>query len=209
MNRKIFCLLALPALFSCATPQTAINPRADFTKIKRVAVLTFEGSRGDVAADMLSQSLVAYGADVIERKRLDQVLKELELSQGDMIDQSTAKKVGKLLGVDALFLGSVIDLKANSKYLVQTNATNPQNSISQVSGKSVYSEGAVSGLSDTQILSTTAEVSIVARLIDVETGSIMWSAYMSYEGFDIPATMSSISQFFIKSLVPIWPELKR
>jgi len=171
-------------------------------------VLTFEGARGEVAADMFSQSLVGYGADVIERKRLDEVLRELDLSQKSLIDQSTAKKVGKLLGVDALFLGSVIDLKANSKYLVQTNATNPQNSISQVSGKSIYSEGSVSGLSDTQILSTTAEVSIVARLIEVETGSIMWSAYMSYEGFDIPATMSSISQFFVKSLIPIWPELK-
>jgi len=207
--KNLILLFFMAIILGCATPQTAINPRADFTKIKRVAVISFDGPKGDIASDMMSQALVQYGADVVERKRLNAVLNELELSQKNLIEPQTAKKVGKLLGVDAIFMGSVIDLKPNTKYIVQTNSSNPQNTINPVSGKSIYSEGAVIGLNDAQILSTTAEVSMVAKLVEIETGSIIWSAYMSYEGFDIPAAMSSISNFFVKSLTPIWPELNR
>jgi curli biogenesis system outer membrane secretion channel CsgG len=187
----------------------AINPRADFSKIKRVAVLSFKGNKGEVASDMLSQALLRYGADVIERQRLDDILKEQNLTERNLLDPETTKKIGKLLGVDAIFLGSVIDLKSDSKYIVQTNSTNPQNNISSVSGKNIYMDGSVAGFNDAQILSTTAEVSLSVRLVDIESGSIMWSAYMSYEGFDITSAMSSISNFFVKSLLPIWPQLRQ
>jgi curli biogenesis system outer membrane secretion channel CsgG len=194
---------------ACVSPQVAINPRADFSKIKRVAVLSFKGNKGEVASDMLSQALLRYGADVIERQRLDDILKEQNLTERNLLDPETTKKIGKLLGVDAIFLGSVIDLKSDSKYIVQTNSTNPQNNISSVSGKNIYMDGSVAGFNDAQILSTTAEVSLSVRLVDIESGSIMWSAYMSYEGFDITSAMSSISNFFVKSLLPIWPQLRQ
>jgi len=60
---------------------------------------------------------------------------------------------------------------------------------------------------NSQILSTTANVSLVSRMVDVQTGSIMWSASMSYEGFDITSAMREISESFTSSLTPIWPEL--
>ncbi|MEW5950509.1 MAG: CsgG/HfaB family protein [Elusimicrobiota bacterium] len=209
MNKIILLSFPLFYLISCATPKTAVNPRADFSKIKRVAVLSFQGSKGEVAADMLTQSLLQYGADVVERQRLEDVLREQNLSMDNMLSPSTARRVGKILGVDAVFVGSVIDVKNNSTYIAQTNASNPQNTINKISGKTIYSGGSVAGLADSQILSTTAEVALSARMVDVETASVMWSAYMSYEGFDMASAMSSISEFFIKSLVPIWPELKK
>ncbi|NLI09156.1 MAG: hypothetical protein GX447_00170 [Elusimicrobia bacterium] len=209
MNKIILLSFPLFYLISCATPKTAVNPRADFSKIKRVAVLSFQGSKGEVAADMLTQSLLQYGADVVERQRLEDVLREQNLNMDNMLSPATARKVGKILGVDAVFVGSVIDVKNNSTYIAQTNASNPQNTINKISGKTIYSGGSVAGLADSQILSTTAEVALSARMVDVETASVMWSAYMSYEGFDMASAMSSISEFFIKSLVPIWPELKK
>lgn len=203
----IFPLFAI--LLSCATPQVAVNSRADFSRIKRVAVVSFQGQKGDVAADMLAQALLQYGADVVERQRLDDILREQNLSSRNLLDYNTAKKVGKILGIDAIFLGSVIDVKSNSTYIVHNNASNPQNAISNIDGKTIYASGNVSGLNDSQILSTTAEVALSVRMVDIETASVMWSAYMSYEGFDIASAMSSISGFFVKSLVPIWPELKK
>lgn len=209
MKKYFLFLPVLTMLLACASPQTAVNSRADFSRIKRVAVASFKGAKGDVAADMMTQALLQHGADVVERQHLDEILKEQNLSSSNLLDSNTAKKIGKILGVDALFVGSVIDVKSNSTYIVQTNAVNPQNAISNVSGKTVYSAGAVSGLNDAQILSTTAEVALSVRMVDIETASVMWSAYMSYEGFDIASAMSSISGFFVKSLVPIWPQLNR
>lgn len=209
MRSSILILFFFSFLISCAGPQTAINSRADFSKIKRVAVLSFKGNKGDVAADMMVQSLIQYGADVVERQRLEDVLREQNLTAENVLSHSAVRKIGKILGVDAIFVGSVIDIKNNSSYIAQTNSSNPQNTINQVSGKTIYSAGSVVGIKDAQILSTTAEVAMAARMVDVETASVMWSAYMSYEGFDIASAMSSISVFFVKSLTAIWPELKK
>lgn len=74
-------------------------------------------------------------------------------------------------------------------------------------GGTVYSEGSVAGLPNAQLLSTTANVSLLSRMVDVQTGSILWSASMSYEGFDTSSAMSGITDAFVKSLEPIWPGL--
>ena len=57
-------------LAGCATPEVAVNQHADFSKIRRVAVATFAGSGGDVAADLLTQDLLNHGADVVERQQI-------------------------------------------------------------------------------------------------------------------------------------------
>ena len=205
--KLFFALPALTLLAACATPQVAINPRADFSAIKRVAVLPFNGPKGELAADMLTQSLVAHGADVVERQRLDAVLKEQSLSSSTAFDPATAKQLGKLLGVDAIFVGTVGESTPQASYLLSGADNAIVTNVTPVSGSSVYSEGSVPGMPNSQILSTTANVSLVSRMVDVQTGSILWSAAMSYEGFDIPTAMSSITDAFISSLTPIWPGL--
>ncbi|OGR53337.1 MAG: hypothetical protein A2049_07970 [Elusimicrobia bacterium GWA2_62_23] len=198
----------LPVLFlaGCATPKVAVNPRADFSGIKRVAVLSFSGPKGDLAADVMTQSLLEHGADVVERQRLDSVLKEQSLTASSAFDPATARQLGRLLGVDALFVGTVAESTPQSTYIVSQSA-NPQANVTQVANSSVYSEGTVMGMPSAQLLSTTANVSLLSRMVDVETGSIMWSASMAYEGFDITSAMSGITDAFMRSLTPIWPGL--
>lgn len=194
-------------LSACATPKVAFNPRADFSGVKRVAVLSFSGPKGDLAADLMTQSLLERGADVIERQRLDSVMHEQSLSSSSAFDPATAKQLGKLLGVDALFVGTVAESTPQSSYIVN-QSENPRNTtITPVSGGTIYSEGSVLGMPNSQLLSTTANVSLLSRMVDVQTGSIMWSASMTYEGFDITAAMSGITDSFIRSLSPIWPGL--
>ncbi|MEI7481613.1 MAG: CsgG/HfaB family protein [Elusimicrobiota bacterium] len=208
--KNIRLLLALPALAlltACVTPQVAINPRANFSAIKRVAVLPFNGPKGDLAADMLTQSLMMRGADVVERQRLDAVMKEQSLSSSTSFDSATAKQLGKLLGVDAIFVGTVGESTPPASYLVSGSDNAIVTNVTQVAAGSVYSEGSVLGMPNSQILSTTANVSLVSRMVDVQTGSIMWSASMSYEGFDITSAKREISESFTSSLTPIWPEL--
>jgi hypothetical protein len=124
-------------------------------------------------------------------------------------DRATAKKIGKLLGVDALFLGSVVETTPATSYLVNTKG-NPHKNVEQVAGGTMRSEGAVMGLPDSHLITTAASTSLISRMVDIETGSVMWSASMSYDGFDITSAMSGISRAFVRSLVPIWPAvLKR
>lgn len=209
---KIKLPLFLPFLAlcaSCAAPNVAVNPRADFSAVKRVAVLSFTGPRGDLAADMLTQSLVARGADVVERQRLSAVMQEQSLTASGSFDPASAARLGKLLGVDALFLGTVAESTPPSTYMVNTSNDSLVTNVTRVSGGNIYSQGSVMGLSNSQLLSTTANVALVARMVDAQTGSILWSASMSYEGLDIPSAMTAITESFINSLAPIWPSLSR
>jgi TolB-like protein len=47
---------------------------------------------------------------VIERRRLNKVLGELRFSMSDLIDPNKAKQLGKMLGVEAIVVGTVSDL---------------------------------------------------------------------------------------------------
>jgi hypothetical protein len=136
-------------------------------------------------------------------------MRENSLSVSSAFDPATAKELGKLLGVDALFLGTVAESTPASAYLVSTS-DNPRNTtITPVANNSIYSEGSVMGIPNSQLLSTTANVSLVSRMVDVQTGTIMWSASMAYEGFDIPSAMAGITDAFIQSLSPIWPNISK
>jgi curli biogenesis system outer membrane secretion channel CsgG len=90
---------------------------------KRIAVLDFEygtvqenawaifGTRQDVGkgvADMLVDRLVSDGRySVIERKAIAKILAEQNLSNSDRADPNSAAKLGKILGVDAIVMGSI------------------------------------------------------------------------------------------------------
>jgi len=201
-------LLSLSLLAACVTPKVAVNPRANFSAIKRVAVISFGGPKGDLAADLMTQSLMEHGADVIERQRLDSVMKEQSLTASSAFDPATAKQLGRLLGVDALFVGTVAESTPQSSYIVSQSKNPRETTVTQVNGGgTVYSEGSVMGMPNSQLLSTTANVSLISRMVDVQTGSVLWSASMAYEGFDITSAMSAITDAFISSLEPIWPGL--
>jgi TolB-like protein len=204
----VVCLLPVFAFLSaCVTPRVAVNPRADFSAIKRVAVISFGGANGELAADLLTQSLVFGGADVVERQKLNSVMNERALTSSTAFDPATAKQLGKLLGVDALFVGTVAESTPQTSYLVSNSNDPIVTSVTQVGNTSLHSEGSVAGMPNSQLLSTTAGVTLIARMVDVQSGSVLWSASMAYEGFDISSAMSGITDAFVNSLTPIWPGL--
>ena len=47
---------------------------------------------------------------LIERQRLDQVLTELKFSMSDLVDPTKAKQLGKMVGVEAIVVGSISDI---------------------------------------------------------------------------------------------------
>ncbi len=102
---------------------------AEFKKTK-IAVLDFEtqgegfdaSDMGKVVAEWLITALVKNGRfDVIERRLLEKILGEQRLHMSGIVDQNSAAKVGKLLGVKIIITGSVVKfqntLEANARII--------------------------------------------------------------------------------------------
>jgi TolB-like protein len=93
---------------------------------KTVAVYGFEviGRLGDsyatYATEKLTHELVTFGKLlVIERSRLDEVLKEQNFSLSGVVDAGTAARIGKLLSVDAVITGTIRVTADRTEFIVR------------------------------------------------------------------------------------------
>src|SRR6266545_5003436 len=143
---------------------------------KRVAVLDFDyatvhsyvtdiwGSDVDIGkgiADMLVTELVRDGTySVIERKQLDRVLGEQNFQQSGRADASTAARLGRLLGVDAIIIGSITQFGRDDKKL------------GVGAGAGGVRVGGI-GLGGVGRRSAKAVVAIDARIVSIETAEIL------------------------------------
>lgn len=149
--RKLLSLIIILGLLSgCATPTVYIKPDFGQLNIKRVAVIPFECPDETIqstATDVfMSEFLTLHMFEVIERRQLDKVLEEQKLGLTGALDTDTIKNIGKILGVDAVVIGSVYP---NYK----------------------YEEIPFAPLSEKEIESIKLDV----RLVDAEKGTVLWN----------------------------------
>jgi curli biogenesis system outer membrane secretion channel CsgG len=146
---------------------------------KRVAVMNFDyaavttsvtqlfGTNQDVGkgiADLLVDKLVDDGVySVIERKQLDKIIAEQNFSNSDRADPSSAAKIARILGVDAIIIGSITQFGRDDK---KTNVG--AGALSGVTG-----HFGIGGVSKSN---STAVVQITGRMIDTSTAEILASA---------------------------------
>jgi len=79
---------------------------ADFPDLQNVT-----SDLGRYIASRLTTRLVQSPKfSVIERQRLNQVLGELKFSMSDLVDPAKAKQLGRMVGVEAIIVGTVSDL---------------------------------------------------------------------------------------------------
>jgi len=91
--------------FDYATVHTTIN-----------AIFGRDVDIGKGITDLLVTYLVKDGSySVIERKALDKILAEQNFSNSDRADPSSAAKIGRLLGVDAIIVGSITQFGNDTK----------------------------------------------------------------------------------------------
>ena len=119
---------------------------------------------GKGISDLLVDELVNDGTfRVIERKRLDAILAEQNFSNSDRADPSAATlaKLGKVLGVQYLIVGSITKFGTEEKH--------------QSFGGGAFGGGKF-GVGKIGREKGKANVAITARIIDVSTAEIMASA---------------------------------
>src|SRR5579859_2281805 len=129
MNRRLLrALMVWMMLTVLAAAQTAAPATA---RKKRVAVFDFDystvhsnsaaifGTDVDVGkgiSDLLVRYLVKDGTySVIERKAMDKIMAEQNFSNSDRANPNSAAQIGKLLGVDAIIVGSITEFGNETK----------------------------------------------------------------------------------------------
>ncbi len=170
--RKVMSLAALFLLLSLLSAYAQQAPAAP--RKKRVAIFDFDYAtvHGGVAgifgqdvdigkgiSDLLVTYLVKDGTySVIERKALDKIMTEQNFSNSDRANPNSAAKIGKLLGVDAIIVGSITEFGNETKNLNLGGAG-----------------GALGGfgLGGFGHKKSKAVVSLTARMVDVDTGEIL------------------------------------
>jgi curli biogenesis system outer membrane secretion channel CsgG len=163
-----------PATQMSASAAGAASPQVPQGRKKRVAVFDFDyatvktstaalfGTDIDVGkgiADLLVKNLVTDGTySVIERKQLDKILAEQNFSNSDRANPASAAKIGKILGLDAIIVGSITEFG---------NETKNRNIGGGGGGFGGFGIGGV-GHKESK-----ANVQIDARLVDIDTAEIL------------------------------------
>jgi curli biogenesis system outer membrane secretion channel CsgG len=145
---------------------------------KRVAVMNFDyatvqsgvaalfGTNQDIGkgiADILVDKLVNNGVySVIERKQLDKILAEQNFSNSDRADPASAAKIARILGVDAIIVGSITQFGRDDKSTA-------------VGGAAASNALGRFGIGGVKTSKSTAVCTITARMIDTSTAEILAS----------------------------------
>jgi curli biogenesis system outer membrane secretion channel CsgG len=132
MKRTFLVILGITAfLVGGAVAQTADTPAAPHARKKRIAVFDFDyatvqsssqavfGTNVDIGrgiSDLLVRDLVKDGTySVIERQAMSKILGEQNFSNSDRANPNSAAKIGKILGVDAIVVGSITQFGNDNK----------------------------------------------------------------------------------------------
>jgi curli biogenesis system outer membrane secretion channel CsgG len=114
---------------------------------------------GKGVTDLLVNYLVKDGSySLIERKALDKILAEQNFSNSNRADATSAAKIGKMLGVDAIVVGSITQFGNDTK---NTGVGGVGAGLGKIG---------LGGVSQKQ---SKAIVGLTARIVNVDTGEIM------------------------------------
>ena len=159
------CLLCAACLPAYAQKKRIAVMDFDYGTVRSTVAQLFGADRdiGKGVADMLVDRLVNDGTfSVIERKQLDKIIAEQNFSNSNRADSATAAKLARVLGVDAIVIGSITQFGDDNK--------------STSTGAGVM--GAVTGrfgIGGVQKSKSTAVVQLTARIIDTSTAEILAS----------------------------------
>jgi len=167
-------LAIVPCVAQQPAPAPAAAPAAQTAPKKRVAVMNFDygtvkttvaaifGTDQDVGkgiTDLMVQKLVQDGRySVIERSALDKIINEQNFNNSDRADPSSASKIGRILGVDTIIIGSITKFGRDDK------------SVGGVGGGHSGWTGALAGMKKND---SKAVVAITARMVNTTTGEIL------------------------------------
>lgn len=229
MLKQISCLAVIGtvlALSACGPSRVSMNPNYDMSRIKRVAVLDFEPFEGFPESSaalsvVFEKYLLGAGYQLVERSKVRKVMSEQHFQLTGAVDPTQAVSLGKILGVDALLLGSVTVFKESTQqmYVVETISTRQEPIVTRkqremlVKGERKIEEvEEVTGYKTIRDVTRTpqtytqqAESAAVVRMIDTTSGEIIWVGNAMEAGVDT----QTASEYVAKAIMGDWQKIMR
>jgi Curli production assembly/transport component CsgG. len=211
---KKFWLLSFILFAVACTPRSYISKQYDFKSMKRIGILEFSSPDDTFkgAENLFAEYLIKYGYTVVERAQIEKVLAEQNLSATSYLSPEVTRKIGKVLGVDALLIGEVTsylpERKALTYHVTHTNTSEPvfNNQVTKdaqghVSVRSVYAGQEEHREKSIYPVEYTiyAQVGVVAKLVDVNTAEIIWVGDDTCEGASGLSALSESAKGLMKS----------
>lgn len=212
-------VLLLPLALGACIASDAINASYDRSRIQRIGVLDFDygGRPAFGAEDIFEKNLLERGYKVVERGRLQAVIKEQNLGVTGLLSPETAKGIGKLLGVDAVILGQVTAYEPERKMMVMVDSHSTKLEPVFEKRKEKQADGTMLevtrqvGTKTTEqakqiptLLPVEAEVGIAVKLVDVESGEVVWVGSETSQGVNGPVATEWIASYLVKRLSKKW-----
>jgi len=217
--KSILMIGLLTLLTSCANRHSVLNTSYDLNRVERIGIVKFDtriwGIQG--TEDMFAKYLMQSGFRIIERAKIDNVLREHQISAQGYLSPETTKMVGKILGVDALMMGNVISYKPSSTKTVQetkkTSRVEPVYETKTHTTPSGNTKTSTEKVGELVVFDTTttpvvhriyAEVGVTAKLVDVETAEIIWIGDYTGSGTDISDAVDTAAYYLTRRLMKDW-----
>ena len=176
----------LTIIFACGPTlvSTRVHKPAEINVkgIKKIAIVDFNGpgNSGNLAASLLTTELLnSHFFQIFERSKIDMILEEHKLAQSGVVDESTARQIGQLLGVDALIFGEVVSFRVEPDQTgtekVEKKVGTGKYRIVTRNKKKVREEIKKTVLVDQHYRIRRGTVAVTFRTVNIETGELIAS----------------------------------
>jgi hypothetical protein len=225
LMRSLMSLIAVCSVFAvfsgCASTakiHTVVSHDYNFDQLKRVGITKFDNTKqvGGIE-DYFAQEMIDRGFITVERNSLQKVLAEQKIGASGLFDQATTKKLGQLLGIDALMVGEVTfySPKQNKTHMEEEDKyfSVPVYKKVPVWNGNGYTEKLVQTGTNTKVEkhkypvteTTNPKVGIVAKIIDTQTAEIVWVGSILDEGDNVMDIAQESVHLMVKAL---WKDIK-
>lgn len=130
-----------------------------------------------------------------------------KLILGGMLDTDTIEKIGKITGVDAIIVGSIVDYSPKRVFKIPIEIIerggerlNYYYDPKRKSTVPIKVREADRESRTVDIHTIEAAVSFNLRMVDVETGSIVWGGSYSYDSLDMNHAIAQVADKILDSL---------
>lgn len=214
--RALFLPLLAVSLAACAPPALVfLNAHYNPAAIKRVALIDFEdypamAGSGKLVAGLFEKYLFMSQYSVVDRRQVAAAMEQLSIQPADNLDLDTLHTLAAKLGVDAFIFGQVTDFTDTTDQTVVEDMTLEQNTpvyahVETIQrapdGSLVKTRQDVLTGNDTttvdqpvqQTETVAAHVGLSLRMVDAQSGEVLWSASDSEDGPHLNDASESVS----------------
>jgi hypothetical protein len=223
-------LLASLAFVGCApSALVMVSPNYNPSRVRSVALLGFQdyfnlAGSGQVAAGIFEKYLLLGGYTLVDRSQAQKAMDQQNINLASGADLQTLRKIGQTLGVDAVAIGQLSDYSEASYQTVVEDQVLEQSQpiLGQVTTvqrdegvKTRTEQDVIIGYNNTETHTpiqeteeNPAHVAMSVRLVDVETGEMLWSGSASGHGNQTHEAAEEASAEIMKSVVARLKQIK-